>query len=183
MAANAERTPLAQITTIGRLRSGGEPWITLDLRPGAVAPEAFVDSLVAWLVGVLAVVGLAMVGLALVSQRLGWVSTLEHQRLLPAPARPAVLARLVLCLAVGAGLVLALVGVLAGAARAVDASEAGLAMLWLEWAERACVVLAGGLLLGAVVELLLDRRDREAQLWQTPQAARDEARAAGGRSR
>jgi len=168
---------------IDRLREGGEPWVALELGPGSVAPDAFVDTLVAWLVGVLGVAGLGVVGLALISQRLGWVSALEQQQLLPAPARPAVLVRLVLGLAVGTGLVLALAGVLAGAARAVDASEAGLAALWLGWAERACMVLAGGLGLGAVVELLLDRRDRDARLWQTPQAAREEARAAGGRSR
>lgn len=167
---------------IDRLREGGEPWLSLDPSPGAVAPEAFVGSLVAWLVGVLAVAGVATVGLALVSQRLGWISALEQQRLLPAPARPAVLGRLVLCMIVALGIVLALAGGLAGSARAVDASEAGLAALWLGWAERACVVLAVGLGLGAVVELLLDRRDRDHRLWQTPQAARDEARAAGGRA-
>lgn len=167
---------------LGRSRSGGEPWLVLDPSPGSVAPEAFVGALVASLVGVLAVAGIAMVGLALVSQRLGWISALEQQRLLPAPARPAVLGRLALCMVVALGLVLALAGGLAGSARAVDASEAGLAALWLGWAERACAVLAGGLSLGAVVELLLDRRDREHRLWQTPQAARDEARAAGGRA-
>jgi hypothetical protein len=170
---------------IGRLRESGEAWLELSpaVSPGAVVPEAFVGSLAAWLAGVLAVAGLATVGLALLSQRLGWISAIEQQRLLPAPARPAVLGRIVLCTIVGMGLVLALAGVLAGSARAVDASEAGLFTLWLGWAERACVVLAVGLSLGAIVELLLDRRDRERQLWQTPQAVRDEARAAGGRSR
>lgn len=167
---------------LDRLREGGEPWLVLDPRPGAVAPGALVDALVTSLAGVLAVAGLAMVGLALVSRRLGWISALEQQRLLPAPARPAVLGRLVLCMVVALGLVLALTGVLAGSARAVDASEAGLAALWLAWAERACTVLAVGLGLGAGAELLLDRRDREQRLWQTPQAARDEARAVGGRA-
>jgi hypothetical protein len=168
---------------IGRLREGGEPWLALGPVPGAMTPEAWLGSLAAWLVGVLAIAGLATVGLALLSQRLGWVSAIEQQRLLPAPARPAVLGRVVLCTVVGIGFVLALAGVLAGSARAVDASEAGLAALWLGWAERACFALAVGLSLGAIVELLLDRRDRELRLWQTPQAARDEARAAGGRSR
>jgi hypothetical protein len=167
---------------IDRLREAGEPWLALDPRPGAVAPDAFVGSLVASLVGVLAVAGIAMVGLALVSQRLGWIAAVEQQRLSPAPARPAVLGRLVLCMIVAVGIVLALAGALAGSARAVDASEAGLVALWLGWAERACVVLAVGLGLGAVGELLLDRRDREHRLWQTPQAARDEVRAAGGRA-
>lgn len=167
---------------IDRLREGGEPWLALDPSPGSIAPEAFVDSLVTAVVGVLAVAGVAMVGLALVSQRLGWISAFEQQRLLPAPARPAVLGRLVLCTIVAVSIVLALAGGLAGSARAVDASEAGLAALWLGWAERACMVLSVGLGLGAVVELLLDHRDRDHRLWQTPQAARDEARAAGGRA-
>ena len=134
------------------------------------------------LASVLGAAGLAVLALALVSQRLGWISAIEQQRLAAAPARPAALARVVLCTGVALGLALALVGVLAGSARGVDASEAGLWQLWLGWAERACVVLAAGLGLGAGLELLLDRRDRELALWQTPQAARDEARAAGGRA-
>jgi hypothetical protein len=170
---------------IDRLRDGGEPWLELGPgpRPGSVAPEAWLGTIVTALGTVLALAGLASLALALVSRRLGWVSADEQQRLLPAPARHVVLGRLALCLAVGLGLTLALAGVLAGSARVVDVSGAGLAALWLGWAHRASVVLALALGLGAIVDLLLDRRDREQRLWQTPQAARDEARAAGGRSR
>jgi hypothetical protein len=170
---------------LDRLSRGGEPWLELGpiLRPEGLAPEAWLGSVVTALASVLAVVGGTSLVLALVSQRLGWVSTDDQQRLLAAPARPVVLARVVLCLAVGLGLALALAGVLAGSARAVDASEASLTLLWLEWAQKAFAVLALALGLGAIVDLLLDRRDREQRLWQTPQAARDEARAAGGRSR
>lgn len=170
---------------IDRLRHEEDAWLELGtvLRPGSLEPEVWLGVVVTALGGVLAVVGGASLVLALVSQRLGWVSTDERERLLPAPARPVVLARVVLCLAVGLGLALALAGVLAGSARAVDASEASLVSLWLEWAQRAFAVLALALGVGAIVDLLLDRRDREQQLWQTPQAARDEARAAGGRSR
>jgi hypothetical protein len=166
---------------IDRMGEGGEPW--LDPSPGTARPGAWLGTAAAWLAAVLATAGIAAVALALASQRLGWVSMLEQRRLHAAPARPAVLARLGLCAAVGLLLVLALDGVLAGAARAVDADEAGLATLWLGWAGRATTALAVGLGLGAAVELLLDRRDRGARLWQTPQQARDEVRSAGGRSR
>jgi hypothetical protein len=155
----------------------------LDPRPGAVAPAAWLGSLVERLVMLLAATGVAVVGLAVLSRRLGVVSTLEQRRLRAAPARPAVLARLLLCVCVGMGVVLALEGVLAGAARAVDASESGLHALWLGWAGRAGAALSLGLGLGAAVELWLDHRDRGARLWQSPEQARDEVRAAGGRSR
>lgn len=170
---------------IGRLREGGDVGLALRLAvgPGRVAPQAWLGAVVEVLGGVLAVAGLATLGLAVVSQRLGWVSTLARQRLSATPARPAVLARLGLCAVVGLAVVLALAGGLAGSARAVDASEASLAVLWLGWAERAAVVLAGALGVGALAELLLDRRDRERRLWQTPQQVRDEDRAAGGRAR
>jgi hypothetical protein len=169
---------------IDRLREGDRGLgIELDVGPGAVTPEAWLGVMVDGLGGMLAAVGIVTLGLGLISQRLGWISADEQQRLLPASASPVVLARVVLCFAVGLGLALALAGVLAGSARAVDASEAGLTLLWLGWAQRALVVLALALGLGAIVDLLLDRRDREQRLWQTPQAALDEARAAGGRSR
>jgi hypothetical protein len=163
--------------------AGARPAAWLDPRPGAVTPAAWLDVLVESLVALLAAVGVVVVGLAVLSGRLGVISTLEQQRLKAAPARPSVLARLLLCVAVGVGVVLALEGVLAGAARGVDASEAGLRTLWLHWAGRAAAALSLGLGLGAAVELWLDRRDRDAQLWQSPEQARDEARAAGGRSR
>lgn len=165
--------------------SHGDPWLELGalLRPGGVGVEAWLATVVTALASVLAVAGGASLVLALVSQRLGGVSSDERERLSPAPARPVVLARAVLCFVVGLGLALALTGVLAGSARAVDASEAGLTLLWLGWAQRALALLALALGVGALVDLLLDRRDREQRLWQTPQAAREEARAAGGPSR
>jgi len=159
----------------------GELW--LDPTPGAVTPAAWLESIATALGTILALAGLAAFALSLLTARLGWISTSELHRLQPAPTSPAVLVRLLLCAALALGVVLALAGVLAGSARAVDASETGLAALWLGWASRAFTALAAGLGLAAVIELLLDRRERDRQLWQTPQQAVDEARAAGGRWR
>jgi hypothetical protein len=166
---------------LGDAASRTAPW--LDPSPGLVAPSAWLGALVEPLVALLVVAGLGVIGLAVLMRQLGGVSALAQRRLGAPPGRPAVLARLGLCLAVGAGVVLALDGVLAGAARAVDASEAGIFALWRGWAERAGAALSLGLGLGAVVELWLDRRERGARLWQSSQQLRDEARAAGGRPR
>lgn len=166
---------------IDPLRETGAPG--LDATPGAVTPEAFLGTIAAMLGGLLVLAGFVAVALALASQRLGWISALEQRRLQPAPSDPAAIVRLVLAAVLGVGLVMTLAGVLAGAARSVDASEAGLTLLWLAWAERAATVLAVALGLAAAVELLLDHRERGRRLWQTPQQALDEARAAGGRSR
>jgi hypothetical protein len=162
-------------------RDGGLPW--LEPTPGSVAPAAFVRTIAAALALLFAVAGSVAVALAIASQRLGWISSLAQRRLQAAPSAPAILVRLLLCALLGTGVVMALVGVLAGAARAVGASEAGLTLLWLLWAERVATVLAIAFGLAAAAELLLDRRERGRRLWQTPQQALDEARAAGGRAR
>lgn len=169
------------VLAIDHLREAEAPW--LDVTPGTLAPAQWLGTLADRLGLVLVAAGVVVFVLALLSQRLGWIATFEQGRLQPAPAHPAVVARLVLTLVLAGGVVLALTGVLAGAARAVDASETGLAGLWLGWAERAATVLAAAMGLAAVVELVLDRRDRDARLWQTPEQALDDARAAGGRSR
>lgn len=160
----------------------GSPGI--DVRPGAVTPDAWLELAVGWLAAGLWVAGALAVAVALLSRRLGLVSPLERRRLGAAEDRPGVLVRLVLVAVVITGLALGLQGVLAGAARAVDASEAGLAALWLGWAARAAGALGLGLGLGAGVELWLDRRERRQRLRQSPQQLLDElregARAWGG---
>lgn len=160
----------------------GSPGI--DVRPGAVTPGAWLELVVEWLAVGLLVAGALAVTVALLSRRLGLVSPLERRRLGAAEDRPGVLVRLVLVAVVITGLALGLQGVLAGAARAVDASEAGLAALWLGWAARGAGALGLGLGLGAGVELWLDRRERRQRLRQSPQQLLDElregARAWGG---
>ncbi len=161
--------------------SGTAAWI--DLRPGALAPELWLSTVTGLLALVLVAAGVLVVMVALASRQLGFVSAIEEQRLRAAPPRAAILMRLLLCVAVGVGVVLALDGGIAGSARSVDASEAGLRVLWIAWLGRAAAALSLGLGLGALVELWLDGRERGARLWQSHAQARDEARAAGGRSR
>lgn len=77
--------------------------------------------------------------------------------------------------------VLAVRGVLAGAARSVDATAAGTVELWSLWPQRtwgACLVVLG---LVGWVELVVSHRRNRDRLAQTPEQARDEWRARGGR--
>lgn len=72
-------------------------------------------------------------------------------------------------------------GVLAGAARSVDATAAGTLKLWAMWPQRTwavCLVVLG---LVGWVELVISRRRNHHRLAQTPADARDDRRARGGR--
>ncbi|MCX4241310.1 hypothetical protein [Paraliomyxa miuraensis] len=163
------------------VHEAGPSSLGLDVRPGAIAPTAWLEAAAGWLAGCLGLAGLLVVLVTALARRLGWVSTVARRRLGATPRRPSSIARLLLVGVVGVGLVLALAGVVAGSARAIDASEASLGALWLGWARRGTVTVALVLLGGAVVELWLDRRERAASLRQTPQQRRDEARMAGAR--
>lgn len=165
---------------LGAGRSGTIP-AELDLRPGQVAPQAWLETAVGWLAAGFCTAGLVVVAVAVLSRRLGLVSTLEQRRLGAAPDRPGALVRLGLVAVVLVGLALALVGVVAGAARSVDASEAGLVALWLGWAQRGSAALALGLGAGAAVELWLDHRERGLRLRQSPQQLRAQRREGGAR--
>lgn len=78
---------------------------------------------------------------------------------------------------VGAGsLALAAVvlgGVVAGAARAVDASGEGLAVLWLAWLRRGLVAIGLSSLVAAVIDLALGKR----AIWRALHQTRAEVRA------
>jgi hypothetical protein len=72
---------------------------------------------------------------------------------------------------VGAGLLalaaVALGGAPAGAARAVDASGAGLSALWLAWLRRGLVAIGLSSLVAAVIDLWLGKRAIRRALYQT----------------
>lgn len=103
--------------------------------------------------------GLAVV-FALVTGSLGWVDDRAAEELGVGSRRSG--ARGVLAFAVPALAAALIVGVCAGAARAVDASADGLMTLWFAWL-RGGLVGAGGLLL---VAGLVDRRLARHRLWR-----------------
>ena len=163
------------------LRTGGA---RLDaLHPGAVEPSGWLAWAGGWLALGWGIAAVVVVVLGLLSRRLGVISMLDRTRLRAAAATPDTLVRGVVGLLLLLGLGVALHGVLAGAARSVDASEAGLGGLWLGWAVRGCAVVAGVLVLAAVVDLLVDRRDRLARLFMSREQQREQARASGGAAR
>lgn len=153
----------------------------LDVRPGSLTPDAWLEQGAGLLGAGWGLAGALVLGLALITRRLGGISGVARRRLRAAPSSPIGLRALGLALAIGLGMALALRGVLAGAARAVDAPEAGLVALWRGWAGQGLVAIAVGLGLAALGELVLDRSDRRARLAQSRQQARDDARASGAR--
>lgn len=80
----------------------------------------------------------------------------------------------VVAAAVIVALALAIRGVVAGAARGVDASEAGLLALWVEWLRR--VLLAAGIvsLIAAALEVVMMRGAIVRALYQTRVEAEEE---------
>lgn len=162
---------------------GGANDVASWLRPGSVGPDAWLDAVAHWLVVGWLVALAVVLGVAALLGRLGSVSTRARDRLRPAPSRPAWLARAAVGLALAAGLALALRGVLATAARSVDASEAGLSAAWLGWATTLASIGAAALGLAALAELVIDRHERRGRLFIDRQRARDEARDRGGRAR
>ena len=72
-------------------------------------------------------------------------------------------------------------GVLAGAARSVDATAAGTWTLWTTWPHRTWTALLITLAALGWAELLLSQRRVRARLAQTPEQARDDRRSRGGR--
>ena len=174
--------PAAGFGLLGLALGGQIDGLTLQWGPGAITPDAWLSRVGAWLVTGWSIAAVVVLVLALVTRRLGGISSRDRQRLQASPARPDFWLRAVLVLALLAGLGVACLGVLAGAARAVDASEASLVALWSGWAVRLSMVVALGLAATAVVDLLVDRRDRLMRLFQSRQQRRDDARA-GGRAR
>lgn len=152
-----------------------------DIRPGTLSPKRWLERITWSLGAVWGLIGLLVLVVSLLTRQLGGISASARDRLRAARSRPAVFPLVGLTLLVGVGSILALAGVLAGAARSVDATAAGLVFVWRSWATRAAAVLAVGLSLAALGELVLDRSDRRARLRQSREQLREDLRDAGGR--
>ncbi len=118
-----------------------------------------------------AAVALAVAALA---GGVGWIDARAREGLavgaMRSPAR-GLLAVLVPALTIGM-----LAGVCAGAARAVDASEAGLGALWWAWSQRLLLGVGTLLAVAGVLDLALARR----RLWQALHRSPDDLRRGEG---
>lgn len=156
-----------------RMTAWSEAWsaglIAGDAASGWAAARGALGDLLAW-TGGLALVIAALAG------TLGWVDRRARENLQVGPLRS--VARGVLALVVPALATLLVLGVCAGAARAVDASPAGLQGLWSAWL-RNLLFGTGGLLLAAgLVDQVLARR----RLWRALHRTVAEVRAERGRA-
>ncbi len=159
------------------------PSAVFDVRPLTTDSSTWLTTVAGAVVALWIVAAAVVMAVAVLTRQLGGISTRERAQLGLEPARPVAWPRVLLSLALGLGLTMAMVGVLAGAARSVDASQAGLIALWLGWAVQAATAIAVGLGTAGLIELLLDRHDRHGRLFQTRQQVRDQARARGGAAR
>lgn len=138
-------------------------------RGGAGELGAWAMSFETWPIALVGAVGLAVAALA-AAGAVGWVSR-ERLGRVGEISGPSVW----LGVAVLAALVVALRGVVAGAARAVDASELGLVALWSAWLGRVLVAVGGIGLVAAIVDLVRARAAIRRALHQTPAEARESA--------
>lgn len=120
--------------------------------------------------GSIGLVGVVVIAVAVIaaSGGLGWVRRVKLGRVGEIAGSPGWLGVLVLL-----ALVLALRGVVAGAARSVDASPVGLVALWCEWPRRALTAIGCAGLVAAVIELARGRAELRRALRQTPAEARE----------
>lgn len=124
--------------------------------------------------------GVGRVLSASISGRLGPVERRGLARLGVGPASAQVGPRIALAVGAVLAVLWAVRGVVAAAARGVDASPAAAVQLWTTWPHRgwaACVVVLAVFGWG---ELMLSRRRNRLRLAQTPAQVRDELRLQGG---
>lgn len=154
-----------------RLTTWREAWIagmSAGESIGWETIQAALGELLAW-------AGALTLGLAVMTGMFGGVDRRARERLAIGPLRS--VARGVLALVVPAVAVWLVIGVCAGAARAVDASPAGLQGLWTAWL-RNLLLGTGGLLLAAGwIDRALARRRLWRALHRTIAEARAEAKA------
>lgn len=155
------------------LRWGG-PAVLVRWRAVWAQGVAGVDGVGALVVPVMIGAAVIAVAVAALAGSLGWVDARAREGLAVGELRSA--GRGALALLVPVLVVLVLAGVVAGAARAVDASEAGLAGLWWAWAQRLLVGVGGLLLVAGVVDRALGRR----RLWRALHRNHDELRRGEG---
>lgn len=147
--------------------AGGLRWLGPGLLRGLRAQwEASVAGVGVEVIGVgvlqgFGVVAVVVVMLAALGGRLGWVDTAAARGLGVGSQRSGL--RGVLAVLVPVVVVLLLASVCAGAARAVDASEAGLLALWWAWTQR-LLFGVGALLLAVGV---FDRTLARHRLWRS----------------
>lgn len=124
--------------------------------------------------------GSARVLSAALAGRAGPVERALRTPLRAAPVGSGAISLALLSLMALLGLGLAVRGVVAGAARSVDASTGGVLQLWTSWPQRAWA--SALVVLGIVgwVELVLSRRRIAAALAQTREQARDDFKARSG---
>ncbi len=136
-----------------------------------------------WAAALGLVVGLAVLSATVATGGWGPLDLRERRRFGAVVLRPWPPVALVLGLSVLVATVVVHTGVLAGAARAVDASQKGLSVLWWSWIPRVlwgtgCILIVAG-----AIELALLRRRRWLVLHQSPREARQEQRTLGSARR
>lgn len=143
---------------------------TAGIAAGDAAPlgGAMIGGLAA-LLGWAAALALVVAGLS------GTLGRVDRRARLRAELRPSVV-RGLLALALPAVAVVLGLGVIAGAARAVDASPAGLQALWLAWLRNMLLGTGGVMLVAGVIDRTLARR----RLWRALHRTIAEARAERG---
>jgi hypothetical protein len=144
-----------------------------------VLRDVVVDAMTVLGTGLVVALGVVLAA-GLLQGRTGPIRRRELQRLgIASSPRPAVFGLLV----VGTLAVLVLLGALdevaAGAARAADASNAGLALLFRTWGSRVAATVGGVTLIAGLVELALARRQIWRALHQSVEEHRRELRERG----
>lgn len=138
------------------LRTWSQLWAD-GLAPRSLSAWAGAGELLAWSLGGAAVVVLAVMGL---SGRLAPVDRSAGRGLAVTAPRSWLRGALALLVPVVAGTLM--VAVCAGAARAIDASEAGLLALWWVWLWRVLAGIGGLMVAAGTVDLALARH----RLWR-----------------
>ncbi|MCB9707013.1 MAG: hypothetical protein H6711_34550 [Myxococcales bacterium] len=141
--------------------------------PGALLERAATLSL-----AIHGVAALALVGASALVGGLGPVSSPREPAMIALRDRPTPGLWPLAGLLVGIALLLHR-GVIAGAARAVDAGPAELLSFWSGWLSAGLTIGGGLLIAGGLAELALDERGRRRALRRSPEELRDDARRRG----
>lgn len=161
----------------------GESWKTALMQPETLGDALSSWSAVALRSGVAllaASVGLSIV-LTVVSGAWGSIDPRARARLGLGRTTGGGLPRAALVLALVFLLGFVSLGVIAGSARAIDATPSSLAMFWRVWTVRLLVWVGAGCVVAGLVDLVVQGRVRWLALHQSVQEARDEARERGSR--